>query len=453
MPSPKTAIHISDAVSALLMGHQHRYETSSEVSFSFEACDEANRKESIISEKGMIIPKHGFTIESSPIHAESLSSQYTTTILDTNTSISPLNPNTDVQTHMEIEAQQSSVLPMPLPQRRPRSGSEGLDYLAFLAEQERQSLELPTAIGHPIPVGSSSNNSFVSGDPIVPPQQDTSEHPQSIPVACCVVTPPTTIVNNPPTSSSSSSSSSSSDTDDSEAMPPPQPRRPRSISNPDYMMSMQYQRGADRAVAWGIPTMKSQQHFVLPPHLLREELAKARSAVVRKAAAEITMTPYCYNRYGTSTNRGSSFCGTSTIPEHAVYLQSNNDHYDYVNHTSDDIEEEEEYDDDELRPESGDEYDVDDDVHDEADIHDAFADQDVADSDNNKVVPMDASLSSMELLRRARSRLFEDLLSETNSINGTNDRSITILPHTLSKYKMVRLGKRDLSVCFVTLVA
>ena len=51
---------------------------------------------------------------------------------------------------------------------------------------------------------------------------------------------------------------------------------------------------------------------------------------------------------------------------------------------------------------------------------------------------MDTSISSIELLRRARSRLLEDLLSETNTLNGTNDKTIAVLPHTLTKYKMVR---------------
>ena len=436
MPSPKTAMHLSDAVSALLMGHQQQ-PPSEVVSYSFQT--EANsRKESVVvfDKKGTILlPKHGFTIEEASlpklIHTESiLASHCTTNMFDTNTSTSPRmqNPITEASSaNMEIEVD----LPISsVPQRRPRSGSEGLDYLAFLAEQERRSFDLlppTTATEHFVPSGSSgigssnSTGNIGSGDPMLT-QQYISERPQSIALASSdsVVTPPTTIVNHPQTSSSSSSSSS--DTDDSEAMPPPQPRRPRSISNPDYMMIVQSQ----------------QQHFVLPPNLLREELAKARSAVVRKAAAEITMSRYCYDRYGLTTIGSSNFCGSSTIPEHAVYLQqsNNDDHYDYDNH---DIEEEEVYDDDELRPESGDEYDDDDndDIQDEVDI---------MDKDSNVSASMQTSISSIELLRRARSRLLEDLLSETNTLNGTHDRTITMLPHTLSKYKMVSLCIVDLSV-------
>jgi hypothetical protein len=187
---------------------------------------------------------------------------------------------------------------------------------------------------------------------------------------------------------------------------------------------------------------QKQQHFVLPPHLLLKELANARNAVVRKAAADISKTPYRYNRYDGSTTIGSSsFRGSPTIPEHAVYLQSNNnDRCDYYNHnaTGKEIEDEEQYDEGEGRPESGDEYD-DDDGHDEIEITDSPDDQDTVDGDGSHIeIPMDASISSIELLRRARSRLLEDLLSETNILSGSNDKSITILPHTLSKYKMVR---------------
>jgi hypothetical protein len=255
------------------------------------------------------------------------------------------------------------------------------------------------------------------------------------------VTPPTTVANFPQTSSSSSSSSSS-DTEDLEAMPPPQPRRPRSISNPDYMMTMEYQPDTDRSVMLKLPIIKKhQQHFVLPPHLLRDELAKARNAVVRKAAAEISMAPYSYHRYETSTSGRSSFCASPTIPEHAVYLQSTNDQFDYYKYGYAGNEEEGEYDDDEERPESGDEYDDDDDMH-----EDTPEDQDVAGHDDEMDMPVDTSISSTDLLRRARSRLLEDLLSETNTLAGTNDKAITVLPHTLSKYKMVR-QYLEFSIC------
>ena len=445
MPSPTTASQRSDDVSALLMGHHQQCPTSSDVSIAYETFVETFRKESGKPEAINIIPKHGFVLESSSVVGVGMNSKlpsHGTSIFDTNTSILSFKPNSPTETtsKMELDVQPPIV---PLLQRRPRSGSEGLDCLAFLAEQERHNLNVPTITANFVP-GSSTGSGTVRGVTRQDPTHYTSKHPLND--VYSVVTPPTSLDNIPHTSSSSSSSS---DTDDSEAMPPPQPRRPRSISNPDYMMNTEYQPIADHSVALTFPLgTKQERHFVLPPHLLRDELAKARHAVVRKAAAEISMTPYRYYRYDTATNERSSFRASPTIPEHAVYLQSNSDRFDYYKFAAAGVEEE--YEDNDERPESGDEYDDDeddDDDHEEVDIADVLKDQDITGrSSANAEMPMDTSISSMELLRRARSRLLEDLLSETNALNGTNDKTITVLPHTLTKYKMVRYTFRNVLI-------
>lgn len=403
-------------------------------------------------------PKHGFVlpVDITPVSMDSESNH------DGNTSMLAIHSNSNTHkienaTDMELEAVQPPILPIvpSLVQRRPRSGSEGLDYLAFLAEQERQKLDAPppttTATTTTNVVSSSSGCSITMSDTtestnqceqqVLHQPQCTSQHRHY--ETHSVVTPPTTIAPVPQTSSSSSSSSSS-DTDDSEAMPPPQPRRPRSVSNPDHMMSMEYQPVADRSVLWNLLSVqKRESHFLLPPNLLRDELAKARTAVVRKAAAEIsmTMTPYSFNRqnvYETFTSAGrSSFRESPTIPEHAVYLPSSDEsHCDYNNYHRSYNENPQELDDDdyEERPESGDECDYDD--EDEEEYQEGTADETNVPTEGHDG-NIDTSISSMELLRRARSRLLEDLLSETNTLNGSNDKTITVLPHTLSKYKMV----------------
>jgi hypothetical protein len=128
MPSPTTAIRTSDAASALLMCQPPQCPTSFEVSYPFGTRDEIYRKESVASEEKTIKPKHGFVIpaESSPMCANSaVVSSRVTTMLDVNTP----TPST-IPSSMEMEIE----LPVPvLPtlQRRPRSGSEGLDTWRF----------------------------------------------------------------------------------------------------------------------------------------------------------------------------------------------------------------------------------------------------------------------------------------------------------------------------------
>lgn len=110
----------------------------------------------------------------------------------------------------------------PLVQRRPRSGSEGLDFLVALAERER-----------------------------------------------CAVAP---VVSSNASNSSSGSSASSDDDSDSMPPPPPRNRRPRSASNPEA------------TDLWGSSVSSSYRsssrpYFVLPASILEEELAEARVAV------------------------------------------------------------------------------------------------------------------------------------------------------------------------------
>jgi hypothetical protein len=144
--------------------------------------------------------------------------------------------NRDLSTSVEhgfvIEAETSagpSCIDEQVVQRRPRSASETLEYLAALAGRERCAVEVSS------------------------------------------LTTTTTASN-----SVSNSSSSSSD-DDSEAMPPPPPRgrqvRPRSISNPEGMEK------------WSLAnevidpySAADRRHFVLPASILAEELRVARVA-------------------------------------------------------------------------------------------------------------------------------------------------------------------------------
>jgi hypothetical protein len=289
-------------------------------------------------------------------------------------------------------------------QRRPRSGSEGFDYLVFFAEQERHSY-----------ISTDNATATATAEEFV--QQKYSNF----------VTPPTTIVHHP------QSSSSSSDTDDSESMPPPQPRRPRSLSNPDCMRNMNPAAATAAAAVQPAHTdAVVPKLFFLPPHLLRKELAEARGAVVRKAAAAITNTTYHYHRYNTSNKTGIR--SPPTIPEDSVYVPSNDD-YDYCHHstTNEGIED---------RVESGDEYEDDEDNESDDDIDPEQGDDGIVvrdEYDSAITRRSDESISSSELLRRARARLMEDLLSETDIVNHSIDKNVTPLPHTLLKYKTVRV--------------
>jgi hypothetical protein len=285
------------------------------------------------------IPTHGFVIESSETS-------------DTN-STSTIDTTPNALYEQEPEQQ---------PQRRPRSGSEGLDYLALLAEQERRAVvevEDPMMLAVPTTVAPSASN-----------------HPAL------------------------------SDSDDSEIMPPPQPRRPRSTSNPEYMQ--EWSRNDDlnsevtNPVVVCTSTPVKQQHFVLPPSLLRKELAEARGAVNRKAAAAAAISARSRGSY--TTWRSSP---TPSIPEDSEYLEEEQ----------------------QLQPDDDDYY-VDDSCEDD--------DDDDNNNNNNEEVGLEegrTTISSTELLRRARARLLEDL----SECNLTGDKSVMILPHSLTKYSTVRV--------------
>jgi hypothetical protein len=382
--TPTKSEYDSD-VCALLMGHnshndQHYHPTTSSISCSLTSYDVALPEQTTNENEStshLPIAKHGFVI--APIETSVIHSVPTTT--------ATIEVYTEPTRSIDdgISSGMEPIMPV---QRRPRSGSEGLDYLAYLAEQERRVV--------------------LTNDNVT--MMQSSEQQQQL-LQQPIVTPPTTVV--PSNPQSATTTSSSSDSDDSEMMPPPQPRRPRSISNPDDMIQSIH-----------------QQHFVLPPHLLRKELLEARGAVVRKAAAEIFQN----SRYSHSDD--DNYRSSPTIPEHSVYVQEYqaND-YDYYSsrNNHDDICEQ-----DEHHLESGDEYDDDDD-NDEVDV---IIDEVHADTNNgNNSTMQGENISSIELLRRARSRLLEDILSESNTTNMNNNsdnKSIILLPHTLSKYKMVR---------------
>jgi hypothetical protein len=275
------------------------------------------------------IPTHGFVIESSETS-------------DTN-STSTIDTTPNALYEQEPEQQHH---------RRPRSGSEGLDYLALLAEQERRAVvevEDPMMLAVPTPA--------------------------------------------------------LSDSDDSEIMPPPQPRRPRSTSNPEYMQEWSKNDDLNSEVTIPVVVCTSaavkQQHFVLPPSLLRKELAEARGAVNRKAAAAAAIT--ARSRGSFSTWRSSP---TPSIPEDSEYLEE----------------------DQQLQSDDDDYY-----------VDDFCEDDDDVDNNNNEEVGLEegdrATISSTELLRRARARLLEDL----SECNLTGDKSVMILPHSLTKYSAVRV--------------
>jgi hypothetical protein len=217
-----------------------------------------------------------------------------------------------------------------------------------------------------------------------------NNHPLSPRVPLVVVSSPKT--NNGPevplfvaSAISSSSSSSSSDEDDSEAMPPPPPRsssvavvtgRRRSVSNPEGMEK------------WA-PTNNmstTRLKWMLPASILEEEMAEASAAIkAQKAKRVIASSSFSFPR----RKRGGK--PTTALDEDDLTT----------------LQEEEEEDDDDDEEEEEEEED-------------------------------EANLSQDELLRRARSRLLEDL-SESNL---TGEKGIMTLPHSLDKYKEVRFISR-----------
>ena len=179
-------------------------------------------------------------------------------------------------------------------------------------------------------------------------------------------------------SGSSFHSFSSSSDDDSDTMPPPPSRaergRRRAVSNPEGMEK------------WAPP---SRRHFVLPASILEEELAEASAAMeaqersnqVLAAAAVVAALP---------PGQTSAFTNSSTSsPKQKKATPSST----VVNEPTD-------------GPISG-----------------LMSEEE------------QANLTPDELLKRARSRLLEDL--SEGSLNG--EKGVLTLPHALSKYKEVSI--------------
>ena len=181
---------------------------------------------------------------------------------------------------------------------------------------------------------------------------------------------------------STSPATSSDNDEDSDAMPPPPPRargRRRSVSNPEGMEK------------WAPYNRSSRKHFVLPASILEEELAEASAAMEAHERNE--------NNDIISSNSGSlplKKRGTSWGHEEDYSEGSGSEsadpHFSGNGNTC-------------KAPISG-----------------------LMSADEQ------ANLTPEELLKRARSRLLEDL-SEGN-ING--EKGVITLPHSLAKYKEVR---------------
>lgn len=174
--------------------------------------------------------------------------------------------------------------------------------------------------------------------------------------------------------------SSSEDDDESfDSMPPPPPRRrPRSCSNPE---------GIEK---WDSLTQdrSTRRHFVLPASILEEELAEASEAIRQRKL-----------RVSTIPEEPADFEGGSPSPDAVV---------DHPLSMEDEKQERKPLVEKELRGQST--------------------------AANPVELGIDESnLSPDELLKRARSRLLEDL-SEGN-MNG--DKDVMTLPHSLGKYKEV----------------
>eukprot|EP00523_Entomoneis_sp_CCMP467_P001906 CAMPEP_0168748414 /NCGR_PEP_ID=MMETSP0724-20121128/16162_1 /TAXON_ID=265536 /ORGANISM="Amphiprora sp., Strain CCMP467" /LENGTH=424 /DNA_ID=CAMNT_0008796239 /DNA_START=126 /DNA_END=1400 /DNA_ORIENTATION=- len=178
--------------------------------------------------------------------------------------------------------------------------------------------------------------------------------------------------------SPSTSSSSGSDNDDDESnssMPPPPPRhRPRSCSNPEGMEKWD-SLNQDRS---------TRRHFVIPASILEEELAEASAAIRQRKLQEtaIPEEPENYDDEGTPS--------PDSVVDHPVTHAPNEE-------------------------------------------DDQFDGKEEEEEEPEREIVDESSLSPEDLLKRARSRLLEDL-SEGN-MNG--DKGVLTLPHSLGKYKEV----------------
>jgi hypothetical protein len=258
----------------------------------------------------------------------------------------------------------------PIIVRRPRSNSAGLDALAFLATKEQASMQSQEQQQQQLSFGRANNH----------------HHDYSLSSRVPLVVVSSLKANNGPevplfvaSAISSSSSSSSSDEDDSEAMPPPPPRSSVDVAavTTGRRRSVSNPEGMEK---WAPTNMSTTRlRFVLPTSILEEEMAEASAAI--KAQEEkrgIARSSFSFPR----RKRGGK--PTTALDEDDLTT----------------LQEEEEEDDEEEEEEEEDE----------------------------------ANLSQDELLRRARSRLLEDL-SESNL---TGEKGILTLPHSLDKYKEVR---------------
>eukprot|EP00522_Entomoneis_paludosa_P005146 CAMPEP_0172475620 /NCGR_PEP_ID=MMETSP1065-20121228/69964_1 /TAXON_ID=265537 /ORGANISM="Amphiprora paludosa, Strain CCMP125" /LENGTH=430 /DNA_ID=CAMNT_0013233831 /DNA_START=1078 /DNA_END=2370 /DNA_ORIENTATION=- len=174
-------------------------------------------------------------------------------------------------------------------------------------------------------------------------------------------------------------SPSSSEDEDSHDMPPPVPRRrPRSCSNPEGMEKWD-SLNQDRS---------TRRHFVLPASILEEELAEASAAIRRRKLQEtaIPEEPEGFDEDGSPS--------PDCVVDHPVVGKSKT----------------------KQKRLDGDEE-----------------NQSAEEEEEEEVVQDDSNLTPDELLKRARSRLLEDL--SEGSING--DKGVLTLPHSLGKYKEV----------------
>ena len=162
----------------------------------------------------------------------------------------------------------------------------------------------------------------------------------------------------------------SSSDDDSEIMPPPPPRTTYSITNNNTRMSRRRSVSNPEIMdKWETKRLR----LVLPASILEEEIAEATAAILKVKKEKALAT--------TTTEGGGSSC--------------NNDEED------------------------------DDEDDDESDSSSSSSPPTMVDEDEE-------NLDHDQLLRRARSRLLEDL-----SIAG-GEKGVLTLPHSLKKYKEVR---------------
>jgi len=185
--------------------------------------------------------------------------------------------------------------------------------------------------------------------------------------------------------------SSSADSDnDVKAMPPPPPRRMRSASNPEGMEK------------WDSYRTSSRCHFVLPTSILEEELASANAACqVHDEQRARHLSVSSSDHAGPIKKRGLTVFGLSS--QQLDGGQKQTPHHEDILGTS---------------PTT------------------VISLPDVVESGEKETSTASTpsedvnDLEPEELLRRARSRLLEDLANETNV-----QKAVLPLPHALEKYK------------------